>query len=77
MQTMSHGDPTPARASEVEQRAYALWPRLDRKAIRRCAGDTRCIVSVVARRTTLPSDAIRLLLLLPRVSHDEASTWFG
>jgi hypothetical protein len=73
----SHGDPTPARASEVEQRALALWPRLDRKAIRRCAGSTRCIVSVVARRTTLPSDAIRLLLLMPGVSRDEGSTWFG
>ena len=75
MQT--HDDPTPARASEVEQRALALWPRLDRKAIRRCGGDLRCIVAVVSRRTTLPSDAIRLLLLLPRVTRDEGSTWFG
>ena len=73
----SSGDPTPARASEVEQRAYALWPRLDRKAIRRCAGDTRCIVAVVSRRTALPPDAIRLLLVLPSVSRDEGATWFG
>lgn len=73
----SSGDPTPARASEVEQRAYAHWPRLDRKAIRRCAGDTRCIVAVVARRTALPSEAIRLLLLMPGVTRDEGSTWFG
>jgi hypothetical protein len=73
----SHGDPTPARAPDVEQRALALWPRLDMKAVRRCGGDMRCIVSVVARRTTLPSDAIRLLLLVPSVSRDEGSTWFG
>ena len=73
----SSGDPTPARVSEVERRALALWPRLDRKALRRCAGDTRCIVAMVSRRTTLPSDAIRLLLLVPNVSRDEGSTWFG
>ena len=72
-----NGDPTPARASGLEQRALALWPRLDLKAIRRCAGDGRCIVRVVARRTTLPADAIRCLLLLPPVSKDEVSTWFG
>ena len=73
----SHGDPTPARESDVERRALAMWPRLDRKAMRRCAGDTRCIVSVVARRTTLSTEAIWLLLLLPAVSRDEGNTWFG
>ena len=72
-----HGSPTPARESDVEQRALALCPRLDRKAVRRCAGDTRCIVSVVSRRTTLPTEAIWLLLVLPRVSPDEGATWFG
>jgi hypothetical protein len=73
----SNGDLSLAPASEVERRAYALWPRLDRKAIRRCAGDTRCIVAVVSRRTALPTEAIRLLLLMPSVTRDEGSTWFG
>jgi hypothetical protein len=66
-----------SRAAWLEQRAMALWPRLDRRKVRRCAGDARCIVRVVSRRTTLPADAIWRILLLPSISEDEAATWFG
>jgi hypothetical protein len=45
----------------VRQRALALWPRLDRRALSRC-GDTMCIASQVARRTSLPRETIRLML---------------
>jgi len=72
-----NGGPNPARASGLAQRALALWPRLDPRAIRRCAGDPSCIVRLVSRRTSLPADAIRCLLLVPPVSQDEATTWFG
>lgn len=67
-------------ALELERRASALWPRLDRRAISRCAGDGDCIVRAVSRRTALPTDSIRRLLLLPpvtAVSPEEAATWFG
>lgn len=66
-----------SRAAQLEARAMALWPRLDRRKVRRCAGDARCIVRVVSRRTTLPADAIWRILLLPSVSEDEAANWFG
>ena len=73
----SNGGTDPARMSRLEQRALVLWPRLDHRAVRRCAGDARCIVRIVARRTTLPADAIRRLLLVPPVSELEVATWFG
>jgi hypothetical protein len=73
----SHGDRSPAWTSRLEQRALALWPRLDRRAIRRCAGDAYCVVRLVSRRTALPADAILGLLLLPLVTQDEGTTWFG
>jgi hypothetical protein len=73
----SHGDWSPSWASRLEQRALALWPRLDRRAIRRCAGDAHCVVRVVSRRTALSADAILSLLLQPPVTQDEGTTWFG
>lgn len=66
-----------SRAAWLEQRALALWPRLDRRKVRRCAGDARCIVRVVSRRTALPADAIWRILLLPAVTEDEGRIWFG
>jgi hypothetical protein len=70
------------RAFEIglEQRASALWPRLDRRALRRCAGNAECIVRTVSRRTALPADAIRQVLrvqTLSPVSPEELATWFG
>jgi hypothetical protein len=73
----SHRDSLPDWTSRLEQRALALWPRLDRRALRRCAGDAHCLVRVVSRRTTLPADAILSLLLMPFVTQDEGATWFG
>jgi hypothetical protein len=66
-----------SRAAWLEERAIALWPRLDRRKVRRCGGDALCIVRVVSRRTALPADAIWRLLLQPAVTEDEGRIWFG
>jgi hypothetical protein len=68
---------SPEWTSRLEERALALWPRLDCKAVRRCAGDAQCVVRVISRRTALPADAILSLLLMPFVTQDEGATWFG
>jgi hypothetical protein len=60
-----------------ERRALALWPRLDRAALRRCRNDARRIAALVARRTTMPPDAILKVLTMPRVADDDIDTWFG
>jgi hypothetical protein len=67
--------PTPYRY--VERRALALWPRLDRTALRRCRGDIDRIAQLVGRRTTLPPEAIRMMLAMPEVTDIEVMTWFG
>jgi hypothetical protein len=64
-------------ALAVERRAMALWPRLDRAALRRCKADARQIAALIARRTTMPPDAILKVLLMPRVGDEEIGTWFG
>lgn len=61
----------------VERRALALWPRLDPAALKRCRADPTRIAALVARRTALPPDAIRAILLMPEVSEEDATTWFG
>lgn len=66
-----------SRAAWLEERAMALWPRLDRRKVRRCAGDAACIVRVVARRTTLPTEAILRLLRQPPVGDEDGRIWFG
>jgi len=66
-----------ARADSLERRALALWPRLDRAALRRCHNDAHRIVALVARRTTMPPDAILTVLTMPPVGEDEIDTWFG
>ena len=50
--------PAPARDDPVARRALALWPRLDRRALRRCRGDAARIARFVARRSSLPQDVI-------------------
>ena len=64
-------------AAALERRALALWPRLDRAALRRCHQDPSRIAALVSRRTSLPPDAIKQMLLMPYVSDDDVSTWFG
>jgi hypothetical protein len=61
----------------LERRALALWPRLDRAALRRCRQDPERISALVARRTAMPQEAIRSLLTMPPISEDDARTWFG
>ena len=64
-------------ADALERRALALWPRLDRAALRRCHNDARRIAALVARRTTMPPEAILNVLTMPRVADDDIGTWFG
>ena len=61
----------------LERRAMALWPRLDRAALRRCHNDARRIANLVARRTTMPPEAILNVLTMPRVEDGDIDTWFG
>lgn len=61
----------------IERRALALWPRLDRAALRRCNADPDRIAALVARRTSLPPEAIRSVLLMPEISEDDGRIWFG
>ena len=44
------------------RRAQLLWPGLDSTQLRRTGGDPRRIARVVARRTTLPPEAIAEML---------------
>lgn len=70
----------PGRSSAsvaLERRALALWPRLDRTALRRCHQDPARIAALISRRTALSPEAIKQVLLMPSVSDDEVSTWFG
>ena len=69
--------PGPSAAPALERRALALWPRLDRAALRRCHQDPARIAALISRRTSLSPDAIKHVLLMPSVSDDDVSTWFG
>jgi hypothetical protein len=73
--TLQRGASRPAFS--VERRALALWPRLDRAALRRCGHDPARIAALIARRTTLPPEAIKQVLLMPTVSDEDVQTWFG
>ena len=61
----------------LERRALALWPRLDRAALRRCRNDAHRIAALVARRTTMPPEAIFNVLTMPTVAENDIDTWFG
>jgi hypothetical protein len=45
--------------------------------LRRCRGDIDRIAQLVGRRTTLPPEAIRMMLAMPEVTDIEVMTWFG
>jgi hypothetical protein len=64
-------------SGSLERRALALWPRLDRAALRRCRNDAHRIAALVARRTTMPPEAIFNVLTMPPVDDDDIGTWFG
>ena len=57
------------------QRALAIWPRLDRRALSRCGDDPRRIARLVARRTNLPPEVIWTVLI--EVETPDAELWFG
>jgi hypothetical protein len=61
----------------IERRALALWPRLDRSALRRCRHDPDRIAALIARRTMLSPKAIKQVLLMPAVADEDVATWFG
>lgn len=65
--------------ADYRQRALALWPRLDRDALRRCHDDPDRLVALIARRTTLDPGAIRRILERPdgSVTDEDRSLWFG
>jgi hypothetical protein len=69
--------PGSAGSITIEERALALWPRLDPVALRRCRRDPRRIAALVARRTSLPPETIHAMLVMPAVTQEEATTWFG
>jgi hypothetical protein len=57
------------------QRALALWPRLDRRALSRCDGDPQRIARLVARRTTLDQRTVWAILI--GVTELDRELWFG
>ena len=66
-----------SKTCQYSVRALSIWPRLDRRALSRCACDPNRIARLVARRTSLPMDAILALVMGPTVSRLEVETWFG
>ncbi len=66
----------PHRPSLTE-RALALWPRLDRRALARYADDPKRLARFVSRRTRLSPEAILSMLVRGSVSDLERESWFG
>lgn len=64
-------------ATTLESRAMAVWPRLNRAALRRCGNDPRRMADLISRRTALPPEAIKEILVMTVVSYEEGETWFG
>jgi len=62
--------------AETARRALLRWPRLDRRGLSRCAGDAACIASLVSRRTNLPPEVVRAILVSPE-TEIEREFWFG
>ena len=65
-----------APRSNLKERALALWPRLDRRALRRCSDDPVRIARLVARRTLLPPETI-IEILGGGVTDTDRELWFG
>lgn len=68
------GDGTACR---YNLRALSIWPRLDRRALSRCGCDPERIARLVARRTSLPIEAVLALIKGPSASQVDIQTWFG
>jgi hypothetical protein len=52
-----------------------MWPRLDRRALSRCAGDPVRIARLVARRTNLRPEII--WMILAGTDELDRELWFG
>jgi hypothetical protein len=69
--------PTPAAVpslpADYYARALALWPRLEHHRLARVKHDPGRVAALVARRTTLPKEAILELLGAPRAGTDTVS----
>ena len=61
----------------LERRALALWPRLDKTALRRCGNDPSRIAALISRRTSMPPEQILQVLVMTTPSRDDAESWFG
>jgi hypothetical protein len=66
--------PSSIRESDPDDRALAIWPGLDRKALARCHHDRHRIARLVARRTSMPLDSILALLSVTDIDRE---FWFG
>ena len=49
-----------------DRRALAMWPRLDRSALRHCRHDPRRIAALVSRRTSISVESILTILVTHR-----------
>jgi hypothetical protein len=73
----SRFDPGGGTACRYNLRALSIWPRLDRRALGRCGCDPERIARLVARRTSLPIEAVLALIKGPTASAVDIQTWFG
>ena len=73
---MKLNNPDRVRESPMVRRALAMWPRLDPRALARCAGNPARLARHVSRRTNLPPDIIRAILTPPLAERD-GELWFG
>jgi hypothetical protein len=56
----------------------AAWPRLDRRALRRCGDDPKRIATMVTHRTSLPWGVVlQILGATPVFSREDDEFWFG
>jgi hypothetical protein len=64
-------------AAALERRALALWPRLDKTALRRCGNDPSRIAALISRRTSMPPEQIVQVLVMAIPAREDAGSWFG
>jgi hypothetical protein len=81
MRSQPIGPPSGPRSTQdspVVIKAMAAWPRLDRRALRRCGDDPKRIANIVIHRTSLPrSVVLQILAAVPMLSREDDEFWFG
>jgi len=73
----NHVNCPPESARELDRRALALWPALDRRALARCYHDVARVSRLVADRSHLPPSIVQVLLGAPSITPEDAARWFG